>query len=328
MSTRRDWMKWMAAGSAAGLPWLSARVARAAGYPDKPIKIIVPFPAGGFNDTLGRIAATYLQGQWKQTAVVDNRAGGSTIIGTQAMATAAPDGYTLGVAAFQFAVNPLVYTNLPYDTKKAFVPIVLAGRTPLAIVVPVNSPLRSVADVIKAAKDNPGKLNYCSSGIAGSNHLAMELFCETVGVRMNHVPYKGGAPAMADLAGGQVDLGFELVPNAIALIQGGKLRALAVSDPHGVAALPGVPTVAREIGKPFDVVTWHGFVAPAGTPKDIVQKLNEGFNAMLKLPETRKAFADQGVVPAGGTPQALAEFIDAQTALYRPVVLKNNIRVE
>jgi len=320
----------MAAGTASAV--LLQPRAFAAGdadsYPDKVIKIVVPYPPGGFNDTLARIASMHLQRTLKQSVVVENRAGGGTIIGTQAVATAPADGYTLLIAAFPFATNPLVYPTLPYDTRKAFAPVLLAGRSPLVLVVPASSPFMSVADAVKAAKQRPGMLNYGTAGVASSNHLTMELFCEVAGVRMNHVPYRGGSPAMADLAGGQLDLSFDLLPNALPLIQSGKLRALGVSDVNRAPALPDVPTIAQALGVPFDVVTWHGIVVHQGTSPKIVARLNEELNAMLRLAEVKSAFERQGVMPAGGSPAEFGEFIDRQTMLYKRIVQKNNIRAE
>jgi tripartite-type tricarboxylate transporter receptor subunit TctC len=296
-------------------------------YPDKAIRIIVPYTAGGFNDTLARLVAAKLQQSWKQPVIVDNKPGGGTIIATQAVASAPADGYTILVAAFPFATNPLVYRKLPYD-KDAFAPIVLAGRSPLVLAVPAGSPFQSVADIVEAAKAKPGSLNYGSAGIASSNHLLTELFSNEVGIRMNHVPYKGGAPLMADLAGNQVDLAFDLVPNALPFIQGNKLRAIAVSDEKRSPALPQTPTVAEALKSAFDVVTWHGFVAPRATPSAIVDRLNSEINEILKLPETRAEFERQGVTPVGGSPQGFATFLAAQSSLWKGVIEKNGIKLE
>jgi tripartite-type tricarboxylate transporter receptor subunit TctC len=326
---RRIVLKLAAGSLAASVPALRAFAVPEdlSSYPDKTIKIVVPYPPGGFNDTLARLVSTHLQRSWKQPVVVENRAGGSTTIGTRLVATAPADGYTLLVAAFPFAINPLVYPNLPYD-QKAFAPVVLAGHSPLVLAVPAMSPLQSLSDAVKIAKAHPGTLTYGTAGIAASNHLAMELLCDMAGIRMNHVPYKGGAPAMADLAGGQLDLSFDLLPNALPFLQAGKLRALAVTDLNRSPAFPDVPTVAESIGAHFQVVSWHGLVVPQATPPQIVARLNQELNAMLKLDEVKLAFDRQGAVPVGGSPEEFAAFIDRQTALYRPLVQKYDIRVE
>ena len=306
----------------------SALAQSAASYPDKVVKIVVPYLPGGFNDALARLVATKLQRTLKQSVVVENKSGGGTVIGTQAVAALPADGHTLLVTAFPFAVNEFVYPNLSYDRRKDFEPVILAGRSPLVLAVPANSPFRNLADLVKAAKARPGALNYGTAGVGASNHLATELFAEAAGIKLNHVPYKGGSATMADLVGGQIEMAIDLLPNALPMIQAGKLRALAVTEGTRAAALPDTPTIAEALGVKFDVVTWHGFAVRAGTPKEVVERLNREINAILALPETRAVFEKQGVVPTGGSAATFARFIEDQTALWKPIVEKNHIRAD
>ena len=220
-------------------------VALAQSFPSRPVRIIVPYPAGGFNDTLGRLAAAKLSQQWKQPVIVDNRPGAGTTIGTQAAATAAPDGHTLLVVQFPFAANPWLYKNLPYDTQKAFAPVVLAGRSPMLLLAHAGSPLRTLQDVIAAAKASPGQLNYGTSGPGSSNHLAMALFERQSGTRMKQVPYRGSTPLLTDLAGGQIELAVDLLPHALPFIQSGKVRPLAMATAQRSPLMPELPTAAE-----------------------------------------------------------------------------------
>ncbi|GAA4335883.1 tripartite tricarboxylate transporter substrate binding protein [Pigmentiphaga soli] len=317
-----------AAGAAvlAALPWTVA--AQETAFPSKPIRIVVPFPPGGFNDTLARLVGKELQQAWGQPVVVDNKAGAATIIGTQAVASAAPDGYTMLVAAFGFATNPWVRNDLPYDTAKAFAPVILAARSATVLATYADSPYKTVPDVLAAAKANPGKLNYGTAGVAASNHLAMVLFQELTHTTLNHVPYKGGSPALTDLASGRLDVSFDLLPNAMPFIQAGKLRALAVADRKRSPLMPDVPTVEEAGGPKIDVPGWHGFVVPAGTPPAIVAKLNREINRILRLPHIREEFQKQGVTPEGGSVDEFRTFIDGQLALWKGVIERNGIRVD
>ncbi|MGK6305782.1 tripartite tricarboxylate transporter substrate binding protein [Variovorax sp. DT-64] len=297
-------------------------------YPSRPIRIVVPYPAGGFNDTLGRLAASKLSTAWKQPVVVENKPGGGTVIGTQAAAAAAADGYTLLVVQFPFAANPWLYKSLPYDSAKAFAPVVLAGRSPMLIVAHAAGPLRTLADVLGAAKARPGALNYGSSGAGSSNHLAMALFESVSGTRMTQVPYKGSTPLLTDLAGGQVDLAVDLLPHALPFIQSGKVRPLAIASTRRSPLMPELPTAA-EAGVPgYEVTSWHGFVVPAGTPRPIIDKLNLELNTILAMDDVKKVFAQQGVVPDGGTPAQFQAFIDSQMALWKKVVQDGRITAE
>ncbi|ANN67430.1 Bug family tripartite tricarboxylate transporter substrate binding protein [Bordetella bronchialis] len=296
-------------------------------YPAKAVRIVVPYPVGGFNDTLGRLVAAKLAPKYKQPVIVENKPGGGTVIGTQSVAMSAPDGYTLLVVQFPFASNPSLY-KLPYDTEKAFTPVVLAGRSPMMLVTHAGSPLHTLKDVLAAAKARPGGLNYGSSGPGSSNHLAMALFESMSGTRMTQVPYKGSTPMLTDLAGAQVDLAVDLLPNALPFLKSGKVRALAVASAARSPLMPELPTAA-EAGLPgYEVESWHGFVVPAGTPPAIVDKLNRDLNEVLAMPDIKEAFAQQGVVPDGGTPEDFRRFIATQVALWKKVVRDGHITVE
>ncbi|MEI2417825.1 tripartite tricarboxylate transporter substrate binding protein [Orrella sp. JC864] len=289
-------------------------------YPDKPIRIVVPYPAGGFNDTLARVVGSKLQQAWGQPVIVDNKPGAGTQIGTAFAAKAPADGATLLVVQFPFAANPWLYAKLPYDTRKDFAPVVLAGRSPMLLVAHEGAPYRSVADLLQAARQRPGAVNYGSSGSGSSNHLAMALFEGMAQVQMTQVPYKGSTPMLTDLAGGQVEVAFDAFPHALPFIQSGKVRPLAIATAARSPLMPELPTVGQAGVPGYEVSSWHGFVVPAGTPAPIVDKLNAEINAILRMPDVRKVFAEQGVTPDGGSPQDFSAFIDGQMALWQKVV--------
>jgi len=288
---------------------LFSGIAQAESYPSKSIRIIVPYTPGGFNDTLARTLAQNLHEKWGQPVVVDNRPGGGTTIGTGLAAKAPADGHTLLIVSFAFGVNPSLYTQLPYDTQRDFAPVVLAAGTPNILVVNPQLPVKSLRDLVALARSKPGKLNYATAGNGSSNHLCMEMFKSMAGVELVHVPYKGSAPAVTDLIGGQVDVMFDNVPNVLQHVKAGKLRALAISSRERSPFAPDLPTVG-EAGVPgFDVSVWFGVAAPAGTPPSVVAKLNTEINRILKLPAVVELFHNQGVEPLGGTPNAFAAFL-------------------
>lgn len=305
-----------------------ASVAQAQDYPTKPVRIVVPYPAGGFNDTLGRLAAKHLADYWKKPVIVDNKPGAGTMIGTKEVAMSAPDGHTLLVAQFPYAANPWLYKSIGYDTEKAFAPVMLAGRSPMLLLTHAESLYRSAADVVAAAKARPNTLNYGSSGPGSSNHLAMALFETASSTRMRQIPYKGSTPMLTDLAGGQFDVAMDLLPHAMPFMQTGKVRPLAIAAAKRSPLLPDVPTAAEAGVASFEVSSWHGFVVPASTPQFIVDKLNKDLNRMLGEEEVKKAFAAQGVTPDGGTPAQFRSFIDGQLALWKRVVTDRNITVD
>lgn len=303
-------------------------LAFAEGYPSKPIRIVVPYPPGGFNDTLARTLGRKLTASWKQPVIVDNRPGGGTTIGTNLAAKAPADGYTLLIVSFAFAVNPSLYRELPYDSGRDFAPVILAAGTPNLLVVNSALAVKSVPEFVRLARSQAGGLNYASAGNGSSNHLSMELFKSLAGLNLVHVPYKGSAPAVTDLIGGQVDAMFDNVPNVIQHVKAGKLRALAVSSRERSAFLPDVPTVAESGVPGFDVSVWFGVVAPAGTPAPVVAKLNAEMNRILALADVAQLFRAQGVEPRGGSPREFAAFLLSQTAKWAKVVKDSGARAE
>ena len=310
---------------------LFATVSLAAGaqsYPSKPVKIVVPYPPGGFNDTLGRTLAAKFQEAWGQPVVVENKPGANTVIGTDFVAKAAPDGHTLLVVAFPFSVVPSLVKSLPYDTLRDFAPVILAGTTPNLLVVNPQLPVKNVAELLALAKSKPDALSYASTGNGSSNHISMELFKSLAGVKITHIPYKGSAPAVTDLLGGQVMLMFDNAPNVLPQVKAGKLRALATSGAQRTSLAPELPTVA-EAGVPgYELMVWFGLVAPAGTPREIVQKLNAEVTRILAMPDVRERFQAQGVEPVGSTPEQFGEHIRAQMAKWSKVVQEAGVKAE
>jgi tripartite-type tricarboxylate transporter receptor subunit TctC len=297
-------------------------------YPSRTIKYIVPYPPGAFNDTLGRIVSQKLAEAWGVPVVVENRPGGGTLIGTEAVAKAPPDGYTLLGVAFPFGANPSIYKKLPYDTVSDFTPLMLAGQTPNMLVVKPSFPAQTVQELIAYARANPGKVSYGSTGTGSSNHLSMELFKSMAGVDIVHVPYKGSAPMVNDMLGGHIDVAFDNTPNVLPQVNAGSLRALGVTGTKRSDLAPAIPTVA-ESGLPnYSVSVWFGIVGPAGMPPELAQKLNAELNAILRMDDVRRRFQEQGVEPAGGTPQQFAAHIRAEIGKWADVVKQAGITPE
>lgn len=307
---------------AIGLP------AHAQSWPERPIKLVVPYPAGGNADNTARLLATQLSERLSQQVVVDNRPGGSGTIGAAAVAKAPADGYTLLLDATAFTVNPSLFAKLPFDAAKDFAPISLVMQAPLLLVVPANSPFQTLGDLVKAAKAKPGHLTYASASNGGAQHLAGELFKQGAKVSMTHIPYRGGAPALTDLIGGQVDLMFSATTASGPFVKSGKLRALAISSAQRTPGWEQVPTVA-ELGVPgFQVNEWNGVFAPAGTPKPILQRLETELRAIVASPEMKKRFADLGVQGVGSTAQEFKSFVDSETAKWAGVIRTSGIRMD
>jgi tripartite-type tricarboxylate transporter receptor subunit TctC len=297
-------------------------------YPSRTIRYIVPYPPGGFNDTLARIVSQKLAEAWGVPVVVENRPGGGTLLGTEGVAKAAPDGYTLLGVAFPFGANPSIYKNLPYDTVKDFTPLILAGQTQNLLVIKPSLPINSVKELIDYARKNPGKVSYGSTGIGSSNHLSMELFKSMAGIDIVHVPYKGSAPMVNDLLGGHIDIAFDNTPNVLPQVKADKLRVLGVSSKTRSALAADVPTVS-EAGVPgYEVTVWFGVVGPAGMRPAIVQKLNAEMNTIFKMDDVKRRFVDQGVEPVGGTPLQFADHIRAEIQKWAKVVKDANIQPE
>ena len=269
-------------------------LALAQAYPSRPVRIIVPYPPGGATDVMARIIAQKLNESWPQSAVVENKPGASGTVGSEIVVKSAADGYTLLLQGTQHAINLSLYKQLPYDTLRDFVPVAYVASAPFLLVVHPPVTANSVAELIAYIKAKPGGLNYGSSGVGGGAHLAGEIFKTSAGVQLTHIPYKGAAPAMADLLGGQVPMVFDPIPTAITQVRSGRIKALAITSAKRSALMPELPTVA-ESGLPgFDVSAWFGLYAPVATPKDIVAKLNADVNRVLQLPEVKEKFAGLG----------------------------------
>jgi tripartite-type tricarboxylate transporter receptor subunit TctC len=303
--------------------------AQAPAYPTKPIRLVVPFPPGGATDILARAVAQKLAETWGQSVVVDNRPGAGGNIGSELVARAAPDGYTLEMGTVgTHAINSSLYAKMPYDHVKDFAPVILVAAVPNVLVVNPAVPANSVQELIAYAKANPGKLNFASSGNGTSIHLSGELFKVMAGVQMTHVPYKGSAPALQDLLGGQVQLMFDNLPPSLPQIKAGKLRALGVTTAARSPALPDVPTIA-ESGLPgFESSSWFGVLAPAGTSLAIIAKLNAEIGRWLASPEAKEKLVAIGANGAGGTPEDFAKHIAAETAKWAKVVKESGAKVD
>ena len=264
-------------------------------FPDRPVRIVVPYPPGGFNDTLARVAGDRLTKIWNQPVLVENRPGGNTLIGNNVVAKSPPDGYTILITPLPFAALPGLYgAKLPYDALKDFQPLILAGNTQNVLAVRNELPVNNVKELLDYAKKNPGKLNYGSTGSGSSNHLSMELLMRMTGTRMTHVPYKGSAPAVLAIIAGDIDVLFDNLPNLLQQIKAGKMKAIAVTGSDRASLLPSLPTVA-EAGVPgYEVSVWFGMQLPAGTPKPLVERMNQDIARVLREPDVVKLFREQG----------------------------------
>jgi tripartite-type tricarboxylate transporter receptor subunit TctC len=299
-------------------------------YPNHPVRIVVPFPAGGTTDILARATAQKLTEGLGQPFVVENRPGAAGNIGAELVAKSPPDGYTMLMGTVgTHAINPSLYDKMPYDHVKDFVPVVLVAGVPNVLVVHPSVPVKSVQELIAYAKANPGKLNFASSGAGTSIHLSGELFKTMTGVSMQHVPYKGSSPALADLTGGQVQLMFDNLPSALPLIKAGKLRALAVTSLTRSTVLPDLPTVSESGLAGFDSSSWFGLLAPAGTPKDVVARVNGEVAKWLATPDAKEKLAAQGAIVASGlAPEDFTRHIASETAKWQKVVTYSGAKVE
>jgi tripartite-type tricarboxylate transporter receptor subunit TctC len=302
-------------------------MAGAQSWPAKPLRYIVPFPPGAFNDTLARTLSAELPKTLGQPVVVDNRPGGNTIIGTELAAKSPADGYTLFGAALPFSVIQSLYKT-SFDVTKDFAPITLAGVTPNLLVANVAMPFNDVRSLIAYAKANPGSLNYATAGNGSSNHLSFELFKMMTGTHITHVPYKGSASAVTDLIAGQVQVMFDNTPNVLPHVKAGKIKALAVSSKSRTSQAPEVPTV-DEAGVPgYDVGVWFGVLTVAGTPREIVQRLNTEIVKVLTSAEVRERFGRLGVDVVAGTPEQFSQFLKSEVARWAKVVQDANIKAD
>jgi tripartite-type tricarboxylate transporter receptor subunit TctC len=299
----------------------------AAGYPSRPIRLIVPVAPGGSSDGMARILGQKLTDSWGQQVLVDNRPGASEIIGTDLVAKGIPDGQTLVLVSLRFSVNPSLL-KLPYDSIKDFEPVSMTAAVGNVLVVNVKSPITSVKDLIALAKQKPGELVFASSGLGGAPHLIGEFFALTTGVKMTHVAYKGGGPAVSDLLGGNVAMSFASMTSSLQFIKAGRLRPLAVSSKERSAQLPDVPTMA-EAGVPNIVVRdWQGVLAPHGTPKPIADKLAAEMRRILKDPANQERFATLGLDIIASTPKEFGTAIESEIRRWAKVVKEANIKAE
>jgi len=298
-------------------------------WPSKAIRVVVPFPPGGGTDIIARETTQKVAAATGWTFVIDNKPGAGGNLGVDAVAKAPADGYTIVLGqTSNIAINPSLYTKLPYDPQKDLAPIVLIANAPLVMVTGTNSPLKTLADAVNAAKAKPGQVNFASPGNGTVAHLTEELFQKAAGIKTQHVPYKGANQALTDVISGNVELYMSSVPTLLGHIKQGKLRALAVTSAKRVDDLPNVPTINESGYKGFDAVTWFGLLAPAATPKDVIAKLNAEFNKALKLPELSKRLGDEGADTAGGTPEEFASLIKGDIPRWGKIVKESGAKVD
>lgn len=289
-------------------------------YPSKAITIVVGFPPGGATDVVARLVATKLSQAWGKPVVVENRAGAGSNIATEQVVRADPDGYTLLVQTIANATNMSVYKNLKYDTQRDLVPIVKFMSSASVLVVNPDVPVKNLKELIAFAKVRPGKLDYVSSGVGGSPHLAGEMLKSRTGIHIVHIPYRGAAPAMNDVLSGHAHMGFMTSLGALVHMQSGKLRPIAVASPKRLPELPDVPTMAEAGLANFNVLSWNGLAAPANTPKPIVEKLNKEVNRILNMPDVRRQLQALGADPGGGTPEEFSNYVNAEIKKWAAVV--------
>jgi tripartite-type tricarboxylate transporter receptor subunit TctC len=295
-------------------------------YPAKSVTVVVPFPPGGGTDTGARWIAHELSRKWGQPVVVDNKPGAAGMIGAELVSRAKPDGYTIMMVNAQVgAVNPSLYKKLPYNPETAFTPISLVAELPLVLLVNSSLTPTTTKDFIALAKAKPAELTYGSAGNGSSTHLAASLFESATGTKLVHVPYKGGGPAMQDLMGGVTNLTFLTVLESGSAIKSGKVRPIAVTSSARSPALPNVPTLAESGVPDFFSISWIGLMAPAGTPRAIVDKISKDVQEIVASPEMQKRFIEQGATPVGGTPAQFAKLIETDTARYRKIIVEKNI---
>ena len=307
------------------LPAMTA--AQAQTFPSKPVRVVVPFAAGGGADIIARVMAQKLTDAWGQQVIVDVRAGGGSVVGTEIVARSAPDGYTLLYAANPFSTNAALLANLPYDSLRDFAPITMVASAPLIVVVHPSLPARSIKELIAIAKTRHGQLSYGTSGNGGPQHLAGELFKSMAGDDMVHVPYKGGAPATTDLVGGQIQIGFNSMVTVLPFVKSGRLRPLAVTSSQRTTSMPELPTIAESALAGYEAMTWWGILARAGTPAATIGALTTEIVRVLKSQEIRDRFEGTGEVVAN-SPAAFAAFLQAEIERVRKLSKSTTIKLD
>lgn len=324
---KKTWFAAVCASVICAAPGLAT--ANAGSYPNKPIRIVVPFPAGGPTDIAARVIGQAVAEDLKTSVLIENKGGAHGFIGAQDAAKSAPDGYTLMMASIgTMAINPGLYPKVPYDANKDFEPLSLVLTVPIVVVAnPAKVKANTIPELVSYLKQHPDKLNFASAGAGGSSHLVPEFFKFRTNTRMTHIPYKGSGPAVNDLVAGQVDLMFDTLLTSTPFVKAGKLKMLAVTTPERLPQYPDVPTVAEALGmKDFEASSWYAMYAPAGTPKDITMKLSKSIDKALKQPAIVARMAELGALPAGGAPEVLAKFQRSEQKKWAEVIKAADVK--
>ncbi|WP_119155125.1 tripartite tricarboxylate transporter substrate binding protein [Caldimonas tepidiphila] len=317
----------LAAGASLAAPGVLAQ--SQAAWPSKPVRIVVPYPPGGFTDVTARLVAQKLQERLGQTVTVDNKPGANSLIGVDNVAKSPPDGHTFGVVIAAYAANTTLYQGkLPYDPRKDLVPVSLIGVSPLVAAVPNEAPFKTARELIEYARRNPDKISYASSGNGSAVHLSTELLKSMTGTQMVHIPYKGAAPALTDLMGGQVQLFLDAASGLINPGKQGKVRLIGVASEQRLPALPEVPTFIEQGVTGFTGSTWAGMLAPAGTPKEVVQRMSEEVARIVRLDDVKSRLEAMGTIPVGSTPEAFERFIAEETGKWGKVIRDAKVSVD
>jgi len=313
---------------AAALLLAFGAAAQAQGFPAKPVRLVVPFAPGGGADILARIVGQKLAEPLGQSVIIDNRAGAAGIVGGEIVVKSPPDGYTLLMGAPGLAINPSLYTRLPFDALRDLAPISLVGAVPNLVVVHPSVPARTLQELVALARSRPGRLNYASPGRGTSLHFAAELFRSMTGTELVHVAYKGGAPAVTDLVGGHVDLMFDVLPSSLPYVKSGRLRALAITATQRSPLLPDLPTVAESGLAGYQAITWNGLLAPAGTPRDVIARLQQAIHQAVRAPDMRERYAAIGTDQVTNTAEEFAAFMREESAKWARVAKAAGIKPE
>lgn len=320
-------IRFLLAACLCGLP-LSG-IAQVSDYPKRPLRMVVPYPPGGSTDIVGRLVATKLSEALGQQVVVDNRPGAGGNLGTDIVAKAPADGYTLLISSVTtLAIGASLYAKLPYDTTRDLEPVALVGSVPFVLLANASLPVSSIRDLVALAREKPGTLNFGSAGVGTSAHLAGELFKSLAAIDMVHVPYKGNAAAIADLIGGQIQLMFDFLPSAVPFIKSGKVKALAITPARRSPSLPEIPTIAESGVPAYDMLSYFGVLVPAKTPAAIVARLNAEINKMSSLPDVKERYAREGVDPTHTTPEAFQSYLQTEIVKWAKVVKEKGIRAD